>query len=442
MIIRLFVAASMAFACTSCASDDGAGEDSGHDRDARSQNKSSHATTSTPPTPSTRPTPDAASVRAAGECFGKPATAVGTPGDDMIQAGRGRDVIISLAGNDHIMGLRGRDVACTGPGADLVEDVGTIASPGCIDGGFSSAIRVDTGPGDDQVSAGTAFKIYTGAGNDTLTVSHQTLLAYLGTGDDRVVSAGTGVDFIHLGGGNDTVANTCSRAEAAMRTCVMFEHETTDVRVNLVRGTAVSRGQHPVRVRLRGIHCVWLGGGHNIVHGTPDPDTIVGRFGTLTVHAGGSRDQIGGGPEDDRIFAGDGRDSASGGGGNDVVHGGPGGDFVGGDAGDDRLYGDEGGDGVEGLDGADLLVGGPGGDTMYAGSECDEYVQRGRGGLVDSEPNDLFGGEGNDYLGGDKGPDRLDGGNGNDKGTGGWKDAGDNTITSVETLYPGCGMDY
>src|SRR2546423_7821769 len=49
-------------------------------------------------------------------CQGHPATLVGTPGDDIIDAGPGNDVIAGLGGNDLIIGSHGNDVICGGPG--------------------------------------------------------------------------------------------------------------------------------------------------------------------------------------------------------------------------------------------------------------------------------------------------------------------------------------
>jgi hypothetical protein len=83
-----------------------------------------------------------------------------------------------------------------------------------------------------------------------------------------------------------------------------------------------------------------------------------------------------------------------------------------------------------------------GNDYLYAGLGCDNSIHRGRGSLLDSMPNELYGGEGDDYLTGDKGADHLDGGPGNDDGDGGWKDDGNNFITGMETLYAGCGVDF
>lgn len=53
-------------------------------------------------------------------CFGRPATIVGTPGDDTIRGTPGDDVIVGLGGDDVIRGLGGNDRICNGPGADTV----------------------------------------------------------------------------------------------------------------------------------------------------------------------------------------------------------------------------------------------------------------------------------------------------------------------------------
>ena len=376
-----------------------------------------------------------------GECFNRRPTHVGTPGADTIRADSGRDVIISLAGDDHITGLRGRDLVCAGPGADVIDDVGKSAS---TEGGvhYSSQIKVDSGPGDDDVTVGTAWMIYAGSGDDDVSVTHSTLGAYLGAGDDHLTSTGWGVDGVHLGGGNDRVDNNSSEVEATQRTVVHFTRSTTDMRVDLVSGMAVSAAGNRERVRMHNIHGVVMGGGHNVVRGTPEMDYIEAGSGSLIAYGGETRDQIAGGAGSDRIYAGGGKDSSSGNGGDDIIYSGPGGDWAGGGHGNDEIYGGDGGDHLAGDAGADQLSGGPGHDELYAGFECDTTIHRGRGSLVDSQPNELYGGDGNDYLSGDKGADHLDGGSGDDEGDGGWKDAGNNFITSVETLYAGCGVDF
>jgi Ca2+-binding RTX toxin-like protein len=51
-------------------------------------------------------------------CGGRPATAIGSQGDDRIAGTRGADVILGLGGKDTISGLRGNDLLCGGPGND------------------------------------------------------------------------------------------------------------------------------------------------------------------------------------------------------------------------------------------------------------------------------------------------------------------------------------
>ena len=218
-----------------------------------------------------RPHPDVPYGRE-GRVLQPAAHAVGTPGADTIRADSGRDVIISLAGDDHITGLRGRDLVCAGPGADVIDDVGkSVSTKSGVH--YTSAIKVDSGPGDDDVTVGTAWMIYAGSGDDDVTVTHSTLGAFLGAGDDHLTSTGWGVDGVHLGGGNDRVDNNSSEVEAIQRTVVHFARSTTDMRVDLVSGIAVSSAGNRERIRLHNVHGVVMGGGHNLVRGTPEMDT-------------------------------------------------------------------------------------------------------------------------------------------------------------------------
>jgi Ca2+-binding RTX toxin-like protein len=51
-------------------------------------------------------------------CKGKPATIVGTSGNDVRTGSRGRDVIVGLGGNDTLSGVASNDVICGGTGKD------------------------------------------------------------------------------------------------------------------------------------------------------------------------------------------------------------------------------------------------------------------------------------------------------------------------------------
>ena len=54
-------------------------------------------------------------------CKGKPATIVGTNGNDARTGSQGPDVIVGLGGNDKLSGIAGNDVICGGPGKDLLK---------------------------------------------------------------------------------------------------------------------------------------------------------------------------------------------------------------------------------------------------------------------------------------------------------------------------------
>jgi Ca2+-binding RTX toxin-like protein len=62
--------------------------------------------------------PSTVSGAASVACNGKPATVVGTNGNDVRKGTPGRDVMAGLGGNDKLSGLEGNDVICGGGGKD------------------------------------------------------------------------------------------------------------------------------------------------------------------------------------------------------------------------------------------------------------------------------------------------------------------------------------
>jgi hypothetical protein len=76
-------------------------------------------------------------------CLDRPATIVGTPGNDLLTGTPGSDVIAGLQGNDAIAGLGGNDVLCGDDGSDR------------LDGG-DGADTLDSGPGVDVCLDGEA----------------------------------------------------------------------------------------------------------------------------------------------------------------------------------------------------------------------------------------------------------------------------------------------
>ena len=114
-------------------------------------------------------------------CAGRPATILGSAGDDEL-TGTGRaDVIVGLGGNDTISGLGGNDVICGGAGSDLIN-------------GGSGNDRILGGSGSDVLrGAKGSDTIFGGAGKDTIYGQH---------GNDRLIG-GSHADSITGGAGND-----------------------------------------------------------------------------------------------------------------------------------------------------------------------------------------------------------------------------------------------
>lgn len=114
-------------------------------------------------------------------CNGKPATILGTAGDDVLRGTSGADVIVALGGNDTIDGLAGNDVICAGNGNDVIR----------------------AGWGNDVVFGGNGRDVVRGSrGNDALygQAGKDELLG--GLGADTLVG-GNHLDVLNGGFGND-----------------------------------------------------------------------------------------------------------------------------------------------------------------------------------------------------------------------------------------------
>ena len=91
---------------------------------------------------------------AAGTCEGRPATHLGTPGDDVLTGTNGDDVMVGLGGDDTISGFLGNDVICGDEGSDRLAG---FAGDDRILGGFDSDAGGDfiwPGVGNDHVDGG------------------------------------------------------------------------------------------------------------------------------------------------------------------------------------------------------------------------------------------------------------------------------------------------
>src|SRR4051794_10637664 len=197
-------------------------------------------------------TASAGAAAAVATCHGRPATIVGTTGDDTLTGTPSSDVIAALAGDDTVDGLGGDDLICGGAGSDHLaggpgddqllggtDEVVDICDDGCL---RFHGDTLEGGPGDDAMDAGFVHEAdatgpadtisyadsaagvrldlphgrATGEGHDTFPRSAgRHLIAVVGSdhaddltttpGDDRV-DAGAGRDVVHTGGGDDVVS--------------------------------------------------------------------------------------------------------------------------------------------------------------------------------------------------------------------------------------------
>ena len=101
-------------------------------------------------------------IDVAERCNGLVPTIVGTPGDDVIDAGAGEHVVMGLGGNDVIRGGDGEDVLCGGAGIDRLS--GEIGDD-VLDGGFGDDV-LDGDTGDDRLVGGPGADVLRQGGGE------------------------------------------------------------------------------------------------------------------------------------------------------------------------------------------------------------------------------------------------------------------------------------
>lgn len=357
------------------------------------------------------------------DCLSDEPTLVGTPRDDRIRATDDDDVILTLGGDDVVIGARGiaefGDLICTGTGDDTVRFTRRAYAG-------DSVIRL--GSGDDHAHIDSrGIEVFGGSGNDTIHYARNSW------GD---VAPGPGDDIIRA----------AAAAGYFRATCLDLHSATRPVHVNLTRGHARGQGHD----RLTNVRCAWGSRHDDFLIGTPHIDRLDGGDGVDLIRTKGGLDDASGtygslassgtGARPGFMARTDGPDR---------IYLGPGDDTAEGDAGGDRIYGGPGADELTGDTGGDYLDGGPGNDYIYGGFGCMEgffgYAEMltdiwrrtpsGSYEIVNRPPvgNEVFGGDGDDFVSGDRGNDRLDGGPGADSGTGGYYDGRIDWIESVET---------
>ena len=254
------------------------------------------------------------------ECFGAPATIVGTAGPDVFVGTPGADVIVAGRGNDVINGRGGPDSICGGRGHDTLR-------------GGRGDDRISGGAGHDYADGGRGKDLILGnAGNDALEfLRSDAFLQSVGFGDDRLVG-GAGLDYLHSEPGNDQIVG------GPGSDLVDFVSAGA-VTANLTTGTATGDGNDTLEgvenlfgsgffddVLIGDASDNFLFGGSDSRPGALGRDLLDGRGGDDRL---GLQDDFG----NDRILGGPGDDAIVGGEGNDQISAGPGADS------DQRLLG-------------------------------------------------------------------------------------------------------
>lgn len=352
------------------------------------------------------------------KCFGEKPTLLGTPGPDQIHATHRDDVIITLGGDDLVVGPVGGRWAekfCTGPGRDKV--VHNWGPPG-----VDAKIRLGSGDDRATVLGRYGVRVVAGAGADTV-----------------VLRRGSWGE-VAPGPGDDVIRGPATRG-LFRTTCIDLRTAPGPVRVDLVRGRATGEGLDV----FENARCAYGGRFNDVLRGTSRDDWLDGAGGSDLLLAGAGNDEATGGFS---TFSATGFNQLTDRG--DRVYLGPGDDTGEGDLGPDRVYGGAGSDEITGAEGGDYLDGGVGDDYLYGGLGClngwesDRWanlemlteswrrIAPGRWHRIPNAGNELFGRDGDDFLAGDRGNDRMDGGPGYDSGTGGYYDGRIDWISSTE----------
>ncbi len=142
------------------------------------------------------------------------------------------------------------------------------------------------------------------------------------------------------------------------------------------------------------IHFLGRRGDDHFDNQTTLPSLAYGEEGNDSLIGGFANDRIFGGIGNDSIYSRAGDDLVYGDNGDDLVYAGAGNDYVFGLNGNDRMYGQDGVDRIHGGNGQDSLSGGWGLDFLYGEWDSDVLI----GGMSDSDPDRLDGGQGQDHL--------------------------------------------
>ncbi len=162
-------------------------------------------TTAPPATAPPATEPPASTPPATLYCDGKPATIVGTDGDDVLVGTGGDDVIVAGSGNDYIEAKSGNDTICAGDGNDVIH-AGNGWDRIFGEGGNDV---VYAGNGNDYIHGAGGDDVLRGEDGDDTIEGHNGNDKIVGNQGNDTMYGHNGTDSCNGGGGTTDLAFTC-----------------------------------------------------------------------------------------------------------------------------------------------------------------------------------------------------------------------------------------
>ena len=282
----------------------------------------------------------------------------GGSGNDYLFGGRGNDLLFGESGNDVMSGGDGDDVLYGGDGDDRMSgDYGALAylsGAGLVVHGNDF---LDGGAGNDWMQGeGGDDRLFGGGGDDELWGDAATYVSHDLNGNDYL-DGGAGNDKLYGQGGNDELYGGDGDDQLFGDSDDTLEINQGDDYLDGGAGNDYLRGY--------GGNDTLLGGsGNDTLLGEKGNDYLDGGDGDDALSGGEGEDILIGGAGNDLLLGDDGDDVLYGDEGNDELYGGEGNDHLYGGAGNDHLEGGSGDDVLEGGQGDDIMHGGTGNDTF------------------------------------------------------------------------------
>lgn len=378
-------------------------------------------------------------------------------GNDQMTAGGGADVINAGAGNDTIDGGLGADIFNGGAGIDtatyanrtqnLIIQINGSPSDGASNEGDDVETDVENvigGSGNDIINGSASDNaLYGGGGNDSLAGNGNTDTVYGDAGNDSVTMGAS--DIMHGGSGTDTASFTYTSSNLTI-SLDGVSNDTNGMNAGTDVENIASGGGNDTLTGNANANSLVGGSGNDVLNGVDGNDSLNGGLGADTFNGGTGLDtadygarsenllvQINNNADDgaanendnvktdvENLIGGTGHDMLIGSAEDNTISGGGGNDDLAGNGNADLINGDGGNDSVT-IGASDTVNGGAGTDTVsvfYSPSgqtlSLDGVANDSNGMNPGVDVENVTGGYGDDTLIGNGSANVIEGGQGSD----------------------------